>query len=133
MRGVGRFLGFAGLVLLVFGLLSFALTRRFDLWTAIHVAGGGVLVAASGVANLAGVRRSVARRGTRERAQALLGAFLFAGILVAGNVLAARFPWRWDATENKIHTLAPATRALVRNLADPAPRRPVAHRALGDA
>jgi len=28
VRGIGRFLGFAGLVLLVFGLLSFALTRR---------------------------------------------------------------------------------------------------------
>ncbi len=119
MRGVGRFLGFAGLVLLVFGLLSFALTRRFDLWTAIHVAGGGMLVAVSGVANLAGVRRTVARRGTRERAQALVGAVLFAGILVAANVLAARFPWRWDATENKIHTLAPATRALAANLKAP--------------
>jgi ABC-type uncharacterized transport system involved in gliding motility auxiliary subunit len=119
VRGVGRFLGFAGLVLLVFGLLSFALTQRFDLWTAIHVAGGGLLVVVSGAANLAGVRRTVARRGTRERAQALLGALLFAAILVAGNVLAARFPWRYDATESKIHTLAPATRALVRNLSTP--------------
>lgn len=116
MRGVLRFLGFAGLVLLVFGLLSLALTRRFDFWTAVHVAGGGILVAASGAANLAGVRRTVARRGTRERAQALVGALLFAGIVVAGNLLAVHFPWRWDATANKIHTLAPATRALVRGL-----------------
>lgn len=119
MRGPLRFLGFAGLVLVLFGLVSFAVTQRFDLWTAVHVAGGGVLVAVSGVANLAGVRRTVARRGTRERAQALIGALLFAALLVAANVLAARFPWRWDATENKIHTLAPATRALVANLKAP--------------
>jgi hypothetical protein len=119
VRGAGRFLGFAGLVLLVFGVLSFALTRRFDVWTAVHVVGGGILVAASAATNLAGVRRTVARRGTRERAQALVGALLFAGIVVAGNLLVLRFPWRWDATENKVHTLAPATRALVRGLPVP--------------
>lgn len=119
LRGIGKFLGFAGLVLLVFGIFSYSQTQRFDLWTAVHVAGGGMLVAFSGAANYAGFQRTVARRGTRERAQALIGALLFAGILVAVNVLVARFPWRWDATANKIHTLAPSTRALIQGLAQP--------------
>ena len=90
MRQALRFLGWAGLVLFLFGLVSYALTSRFDLWTALHVAGGGILLAAGIAANFAGFRRSVTARGTRERTQAALGAALFAGLVVVANVAAAR-------------------------------------------
>ncbi len=116
MRDVLRFTGFAGLVLLLFGLASYGLTGLFDLWTAVHVAGGAVLLAVGILLNLAGVRRTVASRGARQRAQAVVGALLFGGILVAANVLAARHPWRYDATERKIHTLSEPTRAALARL-----------------
>ncbi|MBZ5638789.1 MAG: GldG family protein [Acidobacteriia bacterium] len=119
MRGAVRFLGFAGLVLLVFGLVSYALTGSFDLWTAVHVAGGGVLVAAGILLNLAGFRRTVSLEGTRRRLSAVLGALLFGGIVVAANVLAARHPMSYDATERKIHTLSEQTRAVLSRLDRP--------------
>src|SRR5262245_25051067 len=106
--------GYAGAVLLVFGLLSFALSGGFDLWTAVHVAAGGALVLTAVAVNLAGVRSTVVRRGTRERLQALTGTAVFAAILVGANVLAARYPKTWDATEQKIHTLGEKTLAVVR-------------------
>jgi len=119
MREALKMAGYAGGVLLVFGILSFALSGNFDLWTAVHVAAGGALVLASIGANLAGVRTTVARRGTRERAQAVAGSSIFAAILVVANVLAARYPKTWDATEQKIHTLGDKTVAVLKGIAAP--------------
>jgi ABC-type uncharacterized transport system involved in gliding motility auxiliary subunit len=111
--------GLGGVVLLLFGLVSYAWTGRFDLWVAVHVASGSVLVAASVALNLARFRRSVAARATRERARAATGALLVVGILVALNVAAARRPLQWDLTESRIHTLSEKSRAVLRGL--PAP------------
>jgi ABC-type uncharacterized transport system involved in gliding motility auxiliary subunit len=114
-----RIAGYAGTVLLLFGVLSFALSGQFDLWTAVHVAGGGILVIASVAGNLAGVRRTLKSRGTGQRAQVATGAAMFAALLIIVNVLAARFPKVWDATENKVHTLSERTDAVVRGLTQP--------------
>ena len=119
MRDALKLAGYAGAVLLVFGLLSFGLSGSFDLWTAVHVAAGGALVLAAVAANLAGVRSTVVRRGTRERLQAFTGTAIFAAILVVANVLVARYPETWDATEQKIHTLGEKTRAVLDAAASP--------------
>jgi ABC-type uncharacterized transport system involved in gliding motility auxiliary subunit len=119
VREALKMAGYAGGVLLVFGLLSFALSGNFDLWTAVHVAAGGALVLASIASNLAGVRSTVARRGTRERVQAATGSSIFAAILIAANVLAARYPKTWDATEQKIHTLGDKTLAVLKGIKAP--------------
>src|SRR5262245_34574127 len=96
-----RIAGFAGLVLLLFGLVSFAFSGSFDLWTAVHIAGGGVLVLMSMAGNVSGVLRAVSARNTRQRAAAVTGTAVFVALLVTVNVLAARFPKSWDATESK--------------------------------
>jgi ABC-type uncharacterized transport system involved in gliding motility auxiliary subunit len=119
VRDALRIAGYAGTVLLLFGVMSFSMSGRFDLWTAVHVAGGGALLLAALAANLAGVRRTVAARGTRERAQAATGTVVFAALLVAINVLAARFPKTWDATENKVYTLGARTLQVVGGLSQP--------------
>src|SRR5262245_41282196 len=119
MRGPLPFVGFAGIVLFLFGVISYAIGQRFDRWTAIHLVGGALLLALGIYRNLAGLKRTVTARGTRERAQALVAGAVFGGILVAGNVLAARHPWRYDATQNKIHTLSDQTESVVRGLAEP--------------
>lgn len=119
MGTVSGFAGWAGIVLFVFGLLSFVLTGRFDAWTAVHVAGGGVLAAVAAASNLASFRRALSARATRERAGALAGAALFVTILVAMNVLAARYPLRWDLTERRIHTLSEKSRAVARGVVEP--------------
>jgi len=105
MRDALRIAGYAGTVLLLFGILSFAFSGTFDLWTAVHIAGGGICLLAALGANLGDVVRAVAARGTRERATALTGTVVFVALLIALNVLAARFPKTWDATESKVYTL----------------------------
>lgn len=119
MRGPLPFVGFAGIVMFLFGVISYAVGQRFDRWTAIHLVGGVLLLALGVTRNLAGLKRTVTARGTRERAQALVSAAVFGGILVAANVLAVRHPWRYDATENKIHTLSDQSVSVARGLAEP--------------
>lgn len=119
MKDALRLAGYAGTVLLLFGVMSFAFSGTFDLWTAVHVAGGGILLAAAVAANLAGVRRTVASRGARERAQAATGTVVFAAILVVLNVLAARYAKTWDATENKVYTLSARTASVLDALEAP--------------
>jgi len=111
--------GYAGTVLLLFGLLSFAFSGNFDLWTAVHVSGGGILLLASLAANLGGVLRAVAARGTRQRAAAVTGTLVFVALLVTLNVLAARFPKTWDATESKVYTLGDKTVSVLTHLDKP--------------
>jgi len=119
VRDALRIAGYAGTVLLLFGILSFALSGRFDLWTAVHVAGGGTLLLAALAGNLAVVRRTVAARGTRERVRAASGTIVFAALLVAANVLAARYPKTWDLTENKVYTLGERTLSVLAALDRP--------------
>jgi ABC-type uncharacterized transport system involved in gliding motility auxiliary subunit len=114
-----RTVGYAGTVLFVFGVLSFAFSGTFDLWTAVHLVAGAVCVLVSLAANLSGVLRAVASRGTRQRAQAATGTAVFTAILVVLNVMAARFPKSWDATESKVFTLGDKTHAVLSHLDKP--------------
>ena len=116
MKEALRIAGYAGTVLLLFGLLALGVSGVFDLWSAVHIAGGGILLAISLAANLSGVRRSVALRGNRERTRAVAGALVFAALLIALQLLAARYPKSWDATEAKIHTLGDKSLAVLDGL-----------------
>jgi ABC-type uncharacterized transport system involved in gliding motility auxiliary subunit len=119
MPGALRMAGLGGVVLLLFGLVSYAWTGRFDLWVAVHVASGAVLVAAAVALNLARFRRTVAARATRERARAGAGVAIVAAILVVLNVAASRRPVQWDLTASRIHTLSEKSRAVLRGLSAP--------------
>jgi ABC-type uncharacterized transport system involved in gliding motility auxiliary subunit len=119
MRDALRIAGYAGTVILLFGILSFAFSGTFDLWTAVHVAGGGVCLLAALAVNLSGVLRAIAARGTRERATAVTGTAVFVALLIALNLLAARFPKTWDATESKVYTLSDKTVSILSHLDKP--------------
>jgi ABC-type uncharacterized transport system involved in gliding motility auxiliary subunit len=119
VREALRIAGYAGTVLLLFGILSFAFSGTFDLWTAVHVTGGGICLLAALAANLSDVLHALAARGTRERATALTGTVVFLALLVALNVLAARFPKTWDATESKVYTLSEKTVSVLDHLDKP--------------
>ena len=119
MRDALRIAGYAGTVLLLFGILSFAFSGTFDLWTAVHIAGGGVCLLAALAANLRDVLHAIAARRTRERATAVTGTVVFVALLIALNVLAARFPKTWDATESKVYTLSPKTLSVLDGLSKP--------------
>ena len=119
MAGQWGFVGLTGLVLFLFGLVSYGLTRQFDAWTAIHLTGGGVLLAIAIAFNFAGFRRTMTARRTRERARAGVGTAVFVGLLLALNTLAVWHPWRYDATENRIHTLSEQTTSVLKGLDRP--------------
>ena len=119
MRDATRIAGYAGTVLLLSGVVSFAFSGTFDLWTAVHIAGGGLCLLVSLAVNLRAVSRAVSARGTRERAQAVTGTLVFVALLVALNLLAARYPKTWDSTDAKVYTLSDKTTSIVDHLDNP--------------
>ena len=112
MAEIMRFLGVAGIVLLTFGLIPYGLTGAFDMWTAVHVTGGAILLACAIGLNFARFRSAVAARGTRQQLQALIGTALFGALLVTTNIVAVRHPWVHDTTAERIHTLSERSRAV---------------------
>lgn len=119
MARVARFLGASGLVLCMFGLASYVLTRRFDLWTAVHLTGGGILAACGIALDVAGWRRTLGVRGNRARLRAALGIALFVAIVVLVNLALEPVVARMDLTEAGIHTLDDDARAVLSLLDTP--------------
>jgi ABC-type uncharacterized transport system involved in gliding motility auxiliary subunit len=119
MRGVLGLLGLAGATILAFGVVPFALTGVFDLWVAVHVTGGAILVAIAVALDFARLRRTLVSRSARERWRAVVGTVLFVGVLVVVNVIASRHPLRLDVTEHRVHTLSEKSRSVARSLEEP--------------
>lgn len=119
MARVARFLGAAGLVLCLFGLASYVLTRRFDLWTAVHFTGGAILAACGIALDVAGWRRTLGVRGNRARLRAVVGIVLFVAFVMLINVALDGVLARVDLTESRIHTLDDDSRAVLALLDTP--------------
>jgi ABC-type uncharacterized transport system involved in gliding motility auxiliary subunit len=67
-------------------------------------------------APLKGMLGGLTSRSTKRRANAWVYTAAVVGILVLLNVIAARFPWRFDATKEKAFTLADQTREVLAKL-----------------
>ncbi|HHY92791.1 MAG TPA: GldG family protein, partial [Firmicutes bacterium] len=64
--------------------------------------------------------RSTGRgRAVQRGSQVTLLTVAVVAILVFGNILAARFPQRWDLTKSGLYTLAPQTKEALANLSGP--------------
>ncbi len=113
-RKLARVAGLCSLVLLVFGIvpvvfgLPISLERAplLALFIVANLVGGILLLGASVVWNLEGLRSLLTARSSRMASNAALYSGAVVGILVLINVLAIRHSHKWDLTEAKQFTLA---------------------------
>jgi ABC-type uncharacterized transport system involved in gliding motility auxiliary subunit len=99
--------GLAGPFLLAFGLVAYFATGDLaDLYVLAHLGLGTVLIVGFALARGRDLLASLKRRATYQGAHALLYSALFVGVLVVINFLAARYPHRWDLTENRVFSLS---------------------------
>lgn len=117
-RDIGALAGLTGLVLFGFGVASYGLTRRFDLWTAVHFTGGAILTLLGVALNLPALSGVTRSRAGRDRMRAAVGATAALAVLVLATVLAGRAGLRWDLTRDDRHTLSTATVAAIGDLVD---------------
>ncbi|MCB0359296.1 MAG: GldG family protein, partial [Bdellovibrionales bacterium] len=119
MKRATQFCGFAGLVFIIFGLLSalFISNDRY-FFGPIHFVAGilllGYFVIGGG---LQGLRTRAAKRRAGFGAGVVLYGALFAALLALVNFLAYRNEFfRFDSTAEKVYTLAPQTTKVLDNL-----------------
>jgi ABC-type uncharacterized transport system involved in gliding motility auxiliary subunit len=116
VRGSQGVLGAIALCLLFFAGAAWALTRELSLF----VLANGILGLFTLVGWLASGREALAaffgERSTRYGANAIVYSALFVGVLAMANFLAARYHWRYDATEAKVFSLSPQSRQQVEHL-----------------
>ena len=123
-RKLARVAGLCSLVLLVFGIvpvvfgLPISLERAplLALFIVANLAGGVLLLGASVVWNLEGLRELVTARSSRMASNAAVYSAAVVGILVLVNVLAIRHSHKWDLTEEKQFTLAPQSDKVLAGL-----------------
>jgi len=123
-RKLARVAGLCSLVLLLFGIvpvvfgLPISLERAplLALFIVANLAGGILLLGASVVWNLEGLRDLVSARSSRMASNAAVYSGAVVGILILVNVLAIRHSHKWDLTENKQFTLAPQSEKVLDGL-----------------
>lgn len=120
-RGTG-FLGIVGLVVLVTGLIAYGLLE-VDLYyfAPLHLAVGALLLCLFLLRGGVGLIGSAAvSHASAAGLHTILYTVLFFGVLIVVNLLTARHqPFRYDATEQKVYTLAPQTVDVFRSLQQP--------------
>jgi ABC-type uncharacterized transport system involved in gliding motility auxiliary subunit len=106
MKRMSQIAGLWGVVLLLFGVVSFLFTTEFTLYTVAQLATGGVLVVFSLIFNLGGLWSSLGKRSTRYSANAILYSAIFLGLVVLLNVVSNGHSWRKDLTEGSLFSLS---------------------------
>ncbi len=99
-------LGFAGLVLLLVGLIHYSIN---DIWVPLNrwlSIGGAVLIGLYLIAKLPAIFSALGTRGGRRGSAAGLTLLLVLGILVLANFLNFRHHHRWDLSEGSLNSLS---------------------------
>jgi len=117
MKRVSQIAGWWGVVLLLFGLISFLITGEFNLFALAQLAAGGVLAVFSLFFNLGGLWSSLGKRSTRYSANAVVYSVIFLGLLVMVNVVSNSHSWREDLTEGGLFSLSSQSERVLGSLA----------------
>ncbi|MEM7112282.1 MAG: GldG family protein [Chloroflexota bacterium] len=111
---------FLGLLLILAGLVSFFVTRRWDLLQNLLVAGGALLLLAFAILQPDAVRELMSGRSVRYGTSTILSILFFSAILILLYYVAYQNDsWRYDTTETAEFTPLPETLELLDSLEEP--------------
>ena len=114
------YLPWAGLFLIVAGLIVTAITRRFELANNLLLGGGALLLLLFAVARPGDVRQFVSGRHARYGTSTFLSILFFAAIAILLYwITYQNSDWRVDVTETDEFTPLPETRELLERLEEP--------------
>jgi len=108
--------GYVGLVLLIVGLLYYAVSGVWDWKTQACIYGGGGLVLVFALLNFGEIRRLLGTRMGRMGSTALATFLLVLSILVLLNFLNFRHHKRVDLTDTQVHSLSAQTKKILEGL-----------------
>ncbi len=112
-----RSFGLFGLILITFGLLAGVTGGVWNsLYVLIHLIGGLSMLALYVFTHIETLRESVSGRRTQYATNTVVYTVLTIAVIVMVNFMAARNPFRYDATEQGMFSIAPQTIALLDGL-----------------
>src|SRR5579883_187934 len=121
MRRSSALTGILGLVLLIFGLIGYALTSGgfARLYIFVNLIVGGFAVIGWLAASWSDLGSIAGQRRTRYGANAAVYSVGFVLLLVAANFLASRYHRQFDLTAQKVFSLSPQSVTVVKQLKKP--------------
>lgn len=112
--------GLWGLVLLVFGIVAYAVTPAASAYVLVHVGLGFLLIVLYLTASRESLATVLGERSTRYGANAVVYSLIFVGVLAVANYLASRHNWRWDLTAQKVFSLSSQSKGVLADIEQPA-------------
>lgn len=120
LNRISPYFPWAGLALLIGGVIAYFITRDFDLITNLLFGGGALLLLLFAVLRPDDVRALFSRRQTRFGTSTVLSILFFTAIMVLIYWIAFQNDdWRFDLTETNQFTPLPETQDLLENLDAP--------------
>jgi ABC-type uncharacterized transport system involved in gliding motility auxiliary subunit len=121
MKRSSALTGLLGIVLLVFGVIGYALTSGgfARLFILVNLAGGAFAIIGWLMSSWGSLGELAGSRSTRYGANAALYSLAFVGLLIAINYIAARYHRQFDLTAEKAFSLSPQSLNVVKNLRRP--------------
>lgn len=111
--------GLWGLVLLVFGLVAYAVTPAASSYVFLHVGLGFLLLVLYLTASRDSLSTVLGERSTKYGVNAVVYSLLFVGVLVVVNWLASRHNHRWDLTSQNVFSLSTQSKSVLAKLEQP--------------
>jgi gliding motility-associatede transport system auxiliary component len=120
VRRSNGLLGVIGVILLVFAVVAFALTRGgtvFDtVYIAVHAVAGLLALAAYFSTGIENLREFLGERSTKYGTNTVVASLIFIAILGFLNFLAYRHHTRFDLTSEKVYSLSPQSTQVLSGL-----------------
>jgi len=111
--------GLWGLVLLVFGLVAYAVTPAASVYVLVHVGLGLLLLILYLTASRENLSTFLGERSTKYGANAVVYSLIFLAVLGVVNFLSVRHNKRWDLTTQNVFSLSPQSQGVVAKLEQP--------------
>ena len=115
--GSYRSFGMFGLILLGFGILGGVIGGAWNsLYVLVHLIGGASMLALFVFTQVENLRESVSGRRTQYATNTAVYTLLMLTVVVLVNFMGVRNPFRYDATEEGVFSIAPQTATLLDGL-----------------
>ncbi len=112
MEKFNKFLGIAGVVLFIFGVVSFLIAGEFNIYNEFHLIGGLILIIYYAAVDFSSLLEGIKSRSVKYGAGTFIYGIIIFAIIVIINLIAYKVPKRWDLTANKIYSLSPESKKV---------------------
>ncbi len=116
MEKLKRMSGLIGIVVFIFGMLSYLFTLSFSIFVKLHLLSSVILIAIYIYYNSSTLREFFVHRSFKKGVPAFIYISLIVATIAIINLISNRHYLRWDLTEASIHTLSDQSQKVLKSI-----------------